>query len=161
MKVLILSADQFDDAELKSVLASIKKLGGEAEVASLQKGPLKGVKGAKVDALYALSEVRGEHYSALVIPGATAGILRHQPGALEIARHFFTERKLVGAIGRGVEPLISANLLRGRFVCSSGADEELKDAGARVQKKDFVVDQFLVTSRDVKSFLGAFAGLLR
>jgi len=158
MKILIVSADNFEDTELLVPYYRLQEEGIQVDIASLKKGTIKGKHGYTVTVDKTLKEVDPREYEALILPGGKApGILRTDPHAIEIARHFFQEDKPVSAICHGPQILISAGLLKGRKSTSyKSVVKEIKDAGAVYEDREVVVDGNLITSRqpsDLPAFL--------
>lgn len=158
MKVLIISADNFEDTELLVPYYRFREEGIEVDVASLNKGRIKGKHGYEVGIDKTLKEVRPEDYDLLFLPGGRAPeTVRKEKEALEIAKAFFKKNKPVAAICHGPQTLISAGLLRGRHAtCYGSVAAEMKEAGALYEDKEVVVDGNLVTSRqpsDLPAFL--------
>ena len=157
MKALIISADSFEDSELLVPYYRLKEAGVEVTVASLKRGVIIGKQGYEVAVDKTIDEVDPGDYAILVLPGGKApAVLREEPKALAIARSFFLENKPVAAICHGPQILISAGLLKGRrATCYKSVADELKEAGARYEDQEVVVDGNLVTSRQ-PSDLAAF-----
>lgn len=158
MKALIISADNFEDTELLVPYYRLKEEGMEVDVASPKKGPIKGKHGYEVVADKALKDIDPGQYDILILPGGKAPAeVRKHGEALEIARHFFKEKKPVAAICHGPQTLISAGLLKGRrATCYKSVAGEMKEAGADYVDKEVVVDGNLVTSRqpsDLPAFM--------
>jgi len=158
MKILIISADNFEDTELLVPYYRLQEEGIQVDIASLKKGSIKGKRGYEVTVNKTLQEIDPREYEALILPGGKApGILRTDTHALEIARHFFQEDKPVSAICHGPQILISAGLLKGKKATSyKSVAKELKDAGAVYEDKEVVIDGNLVTSRqpsDIPAFM--------
>ena len=158
MKVLIISADGFEDPELLAPQQRMKEEGIDVDIASLVRGPIKGKHGYEVEANLAIDEVRPQDYDALILPGGKAPATLRQSGTvLDVVRAFFDAGKPISAICHGPQILISAGVLTGRFAtCYATVVEELRAAGARYQKSDVVVDGNIVTSRqpaDLPAFL--------
>jgi protease I len=158
MKALIISADNFEDTELLVPYYRLREEGIEVDIASLKKGPIKGKHGYEIGANKALKDIDPGQYDVLILPGGKAPeTVRRQKEALEIASHFFKEKKPVSAICHGPQTLISAGLLRGRrATCYKSVAGEMKEAGADYVDKEVVVDGNLVTSRqpsDLPAFM--------
>jgi protease I len=158
MKIIIISADDFEDTELLVPYYRFQEEGIQVDIASLKKGSIKGKHGYEVAVDKTLQEIDPREYEALVLPGGKApGILRTDTHALEIARHFFQENKPVSAICHGPQILISAGLLKGKKATSyKSVAEELKDAGAVYEDTEVVIDGNLITSRqpsDIPAFM--------
>jgi protease I len=158
MKALMISADNFEDTELLVPYYRLREEGIEVDVASIKKGPIKGKHGYEIGANKALKDVDPGEYDILILPGgkAPAEVRKHKE-ALEIARHFFEKQKPVSAICHGPQTLISAGLMKGRHAtCYKSVAGEMKEAGARYEDKEVVVDGNLVTSRqpsDLPAFM--------
>ena len=149
MKAIILSTDHFEDAELTEPLKQLEQAGVECGIASLQSCIIKGKKGAEVVAGMTLNEVNPDSYELLILPGGAAPAnLRQSQRALDIAKHFFADGKLVAAICHGPQILVSANLLEGRkATCYERISDELIEAGAVYLDQPLVIDDNLITSR--------------
>jgi len=160
MKVLMISADGFEDTELLVPYYRLREAGVEVVVASTQSGMITGEHGYEVAVDQTLDRIDPSDYAILVLPGGKApATLRKAEKALAIAQHFFASGKPVAAICHGPQVLISAGLLKGRRVtCFASVRAEVKAAGAHYEDRDVVVDGTLVTSRqpaDLPAFLRA------
>jgi protease I len=158
MKVLIVSADAFEDTELLVPWYRFREEGLLVDVASLREGRIKGKHGYEVLANLAIDDVQAADYDALLLPGGWAPeSLRRSPRLLEIVREFFAAAKPVFAICHGPEILVSAGVLSGRSAtCYKTVAAELEEAGASYRDAEVVVDGNLVTSRepgDLPAFL--------
>lgn len=166
MKVLFLSADEFEDLELIYPLHRIKEEGHEVYVASTKKDTIVGKHGysVKVDLLF--DEVDPEEFDALVLPGGKAPErVRINPKAVEIAKKMFEAGKPVASICHGPQILISAGVLKGRKgTCVVTIKDDLINAGAEYIDKEVVVDGNWVSSRhpgDLYAWMREFVKLLR
>jgi protease I len=158
VKVLIISADNFEDTELLVPYYRFREEGFDIDIASIKKGPIKGKHGYEVEANMALAEIAPDQYDILLLPGGKAPeTIRRDKNALDIAKHFFLKNKPVAAICHGPQTLITAGLLKGRHAtCYKSVAEEMKAAGALYEDKEVVVDGNLVTSRqpsDLPAFM--------
>jgi len=157
VRALIISADLFEDSELEVPYQYMLKLGLNVDIASLKKGTISGKHGFSAEATMTLDEVDPKKYDILVLPGGKApSAIRKEQKALEIARYFFEQNKLVAAICHGPQILISAGLLEGRVATGyRSIAQELKNAGAIYKDEEVVIDKKLITSRE-PSDLNAF-----
>jgi len=158
MKVLIISADNFEDSELLVPYYRLKEEGIQVEVASMKKGPIKGKHGYQVEVDKTLDEVRSADYDLLILPGGRAPeAIRKEEQAVRIAKEFFQQKDPVAAVCHGPQLLITADLVKGRHAtCYRSVAEELKNAGGIYEDKEVVVDGNLITSRqpsDLPPFL--------
>jgi len=160
MRALIVSADLFEECELKIPYQSLRELGIHVDIASIKKGTITGKSGFNIYVTMTLDEVDPKNYDILILPGGKGpALLRKEIKALEIARYFFEHNKLVAAICHGPQILISAGLLKDKEVTGyKSIAEELKDAGAIYKDKEVVIDKNLITSRqpsDLNAFMEA------
>ena len=158
MQALIVSADGFEDSELRIPLLGLKEKGIAVDVASIRQGRIRGKHGYEIEVDRRLEEIRSEDYDLLVLPGGHApAMLRKQGAALEIARTFMAANKLVAAICHGPQILVSAGVMRGRrATCFHAVADELRDAGALYEDREVVIDGNLITARhpaDLPAFM--------
>jgi len=158
MKALMISADDFEDTELLVPYYRLREEGIEVDLAAPEKGKIKGKHGNEIEANKAIGEVKPEQYDILILPGGRAPAkVRQQKEALEIAKYFFEKNKPVSAICHGPQTLITAGLMKGRHATSyKSVAPEMKEAGAKYEDKEVIVDGNLVTSRqpsDLPAFM--------
>lgn len=144
-KVLILSADNFEDTELLVPLYRLREAGCSVDVASIRRDPIRGKHGYEVPVTKIFSEINPSDYDLLLLPGGKApAAIRNETKVQEIARFFMNQQKPVAAICHGPQILISAGLLRGR---KAAVVTELRESGAQYQDAEVIVDGNLITSR--------------
>lgn len=165
MRVLIMSADQFEDSELAEPLRQLRAKGVEVDVAAPQRGAITGKHGHKVSAGLDLQAVHPENYDLLLLPGGKApAALRKSPEAVAIATYFLQAGKPVAAICHGPQVLIATGLLAGRSAtCYRDVRRELEAADVNYRDSEVVVDGNLVTSRrpaDIPAFMRAVLTIL-
>jgi protease I len=158
MKVLIISADNFEDSELLVPYYRMLEEGHDVDIASLKKGKIRGKKGYEIEANMTIDEVDPRNYGLLILPGGKAPEkIRQEKKALEIVRDFNDRNKPVAAICHGPQILISAGVMKGRHsTCYRSVAAEMKDAGADYDDKEVIVDGNLITSRvpsDIPAFI--------
>ncbi|MCI2266778.1 type 1 glutamine amidotransferase domain-containing protein [Sediminivirga luteola] len=109
-----------------------------------------------------VAEAQAADYDALVLPGGTlnADGLRINEDAVAFVRSFFEQGKTVAAICHAPWILIDAGQAEGRRLTSyTSLEPDLKNAGARWEDTEVVVDGNLITSRNPGD-LDAFSGAL-
>jgi len=150
MKVLMISADNFEDTELLVPLYRLQEESIAVDLASLRRGTIKGKHGYEVEANLAVDEIDPRQYAALILPGGKApAALRDDPAVQKTVHHFFDNDKPVAAICHGPQILASAGVLEGRHAtCYRSVAPELKEAHAHYENKEVVVDGRLITSRE-------------
>jgi protease I len=166
MRALIVSADHFEDSELLFPYYRLKEAGLKVDIASVAKGKIAGKHGYEVGVDKTLTEVDAHDYDILVIPGGKApAALCRESAAVRLAQDFMHANKPVAAICHGPQLLIAAGVLRGRrATCYPSVAEELRQAGARYEDSEAVVDGNLVTARqpaDLPAFMRETLRLLQ
>jgi protease I len=161
-KIAILATDGFEQAELLEPQKALKEAGATVEVISPSEGPAKTQKpgeikgwnktdwGQTVKVDKDLLHVEAADYDALVLPGGVMNPdkLRMCKVAVAFVKHFFDEKKPVGAICHGPWTLIEAGVVKGRTLTSwPSLKTDLTNAGANWVDKEVNVDNGLVTSR--------------
>jgi putative intracellular protease/amidase len=68
MKALIISADLFEDSELRMPYQHLSKQGVSVDIASLKKGTISGKHGFNIDVTMTLDEVDPKKYDILILP---------------------------------------------------------------------------------------------
>jgi deglycase len=153
-KILIISADGFEQSELEVPRDKLKEAGAKVTLATPEGKDVKGWKDknwgppAKSDA--ALESVDPNDFDALVIPGGQMNpdILRVHPRAVEIVKSFAEAGKPIAAICHGPWLLVEAGVLKGRRATSyKSIKTDVINAGADWQDREVVVDDGIVTSR--------------
>ncbi|ASW73264.1 glutamine amidotransferase [Chryseobacterium piperi] len=156
-KIAILATNGFEESELQSPKEYLEQQGWTAHIVSPESGTIKAWaekdwgKDYQVDK--SLNEVNASEYDALVLPGGVINPdhLRTNEKALSFVRDFFQQHKPVAAICHGPQVLINAGVVEGRNMTSvNSISEDLKNAGARWEDREVIVDQGLVTSRTPK-----------
>ena len=149
VKALVFGADGFEDLELFYPYHRLKEEGIETHIASMEKGPITGKHGYKIDADIAFKDINPADYDLLVISGGKGPEkMRLDKAALEIVKHFFNKNKPVAAICHGPQMLVSAGVIKGRRVtCWIGIRDDIIAAGALYEDKEVVIDGNLVSSR--------------
>jgi protease I len=159
-RILIITADDFEDTELLCPMNRLLEAGYAVDIASLQKSRITGKKGYTVEADLAVDELPAEpsrDYDLLLLPGGKAPAkLRENSKVQDAARNFDQAGKPIAAICHGPQILISAGLLKGKQATSyTSVASELKDAGALYEDAEVVVDGKYVFSRhpgDIPAF---------
>jgi len=166
MKALIISADGFEDTELLVPYYRLIEEGVATDIASMQKGSIKGKHGYEVEVTKTLVDIKPDDYDILVLPGGKApAAVRKELTALNIAKDFFRTGKPVAAICHGPQILVTAGLLKGKHAtCYRSVADELKASGALYEDKTVVVDNNLITARqpsDLPAFMREIMKTLR
>ncbi len=165
MKILMITADGYDDSEVLYPYFRLLEEGIGVDTASFEKGPVSGKYHFVIAADMSFEEINPEEYSGLMIPGGKAPEkIRQNTAALETVCYFMQKRLPVAAICHGQQILISARVLSGRqCTCYPGIRDDLINAGGVYADQKVVVDGNLVTSRrpeDLPYFMKEFVNML-
>lgn len=171
-RVIVLTADQFEDFELFVPYFRLMEEGVAVDVAAPTKENITGENGYVFENVdLTIDEVDPLMYDLLFIPGGhphgAPTTVRKNKRAQEIARAFFKADKPVAAICHGPYLLVSAGVVDGRRLTSywgDGLPDEIKTAGGIYEDKDVVVDGNLITSRwpmDLPAFMQEVMRMLR
>lgn len=148
-KILMLLGPRYQDEEATVPLNFLRSKGAHVDVVSINRGKLKGLHGAEIEANMVVSEAKPDSYDAMVIPGgrSPAGLRKH-PEAVDLVREFFETGKPVAAICHGPHMLAAAGLLKGKTITGYyKIKEEMLQADANFVDKPVVIDANLITSR--------------
>lgn len=165
MKILMITAKDYDDSEVLYPYLRLLEEGYEVDVASFTKGTVNGKYHYVINANKEFLEVDPQEYAGLMLPGGKAPEkIRLNEAALKIIRYFMANEFPTAAICHGQQLLISAGVLMGRrATCYPGIRDDLKYAGAVYEDHCAVSDRNLVTSRspeDLPYFMKAFSNIL-
>jgi protease I len=162
MRVAILAAEGFEQAELLEPRKALAEAGAETSIVSPAKDEVQGwkhfEKGAKVKVDVPLEQADASAFDALLLPGGVANPdqLRMHSRAVQFVRDFFESGKPVAVICHGPWTLIEAGVVRGRTITSwPSLRTDLANAGANWVDQEVVVDHGLVSSRkpqDIPAF---------
>ena len=162
-RVLILTADEFEDMEVYFPYFRLLEAGVEVDIAAPSKGTIHGEHGYGLKANKDFKEINPDDYDLLIIPGGfpdgAPDTVRKNSRAIEITKTFFADNKPVASICHGPWTLAAADVIKGRKLTSfwhDGVPESIKAAGGIYEDKEVVVDGNLVTSRwpqDLPAFM--------
>ncbi|MBP1948593.1 type 1 glutamine amidotransferase domain-containing protein [Virgibacillus litoralis] len=165
-KVIALVEDDFEDLELWYPVLRLQEEGTEVHLVGKEaKKKYVGKYGVPATSDYAFSDVNGEDYDAILVPGGWApDKLRRYPEVLKYVRVMDDAKKPIGQICHAGWVLISANILQGRTVTSTpGIKDDMSNAGATWIDEAVIVDGHIVSSRrppDLPAYVKAFADKL-
>lgn len=159
--VIILTADLFEDMELFFPFFRLLEEGIQADIAAPTMEQIHGEHGYPLKPNKTFDEINPKEYDLLFLPGGAPdgapATVRKNLIAQKIAKAFFADNKPVAAICHGPQTLISAGLVKGRKITAYWeVAKELKQAGAKYEDSEVVVDGNLVTARypgDLPAFL--------
>ena len=155
-KVAMLVANGFEQAELLEPRKALQDAGAQVHVISPEQEEVRGWNktewGATVAVDVPLDRANPADYDALVLPGGVMNPdkLRTNQRAVQFVHAFVEVGKPIGAICHGPWTLIDANAVSGRKMTSyPSLKTDLVNAGANWVDQEVVVDNGLVTSRNI------------
>ena len=165
-KVAILVETLYEDQELWYPFYRMREAGAEVHVVGPHAGSFTSKHGYPVKADLSASEVRGEDFDAVIIPGGYApDHMRRHKAMVELVREANRQGKVVAAICHAGWMLASAGVLKGRkATCYMAIKDDVVNAGAEYLDQEVVRDGNLITSRfpdDLPAFCRAIIAALR
>ena len=162
-KILIMSADGFEQSELEHPRDALRKHGATVHIATPDGDDIKGWDendwGRTAQSDMKITDVDVAAYDALVLPGGQINpdLLRVNKDAVDLIKRFGASGKTIAAICHAPWLLIEAGLIEGRKATSfHSIQTDVKNAGAKWEDSEVVVDQGIVTSRspeDLEAFV--------
>ncbi|HID96844.1 MAG TPA: type 1 glutamine amidotransferase [Thermodesulfobacteriaceae bacterium] len=158
MRVLIITADGFEDTELICPMYRLREAGFQVDIAAPEWGEVTGKHGYHVSANLSLDDVEPASYRLLLLPGGKApALLRETPKVLDIARAFAADSRPIAAICHGPLILLSAGLIQGKKATGyKTTARKLEAGGVMYEDSEVVVDGNIITSReplDIPAFM--------
>lgn len=156
-KVLIVSADGFEQSELEVPRDDLREKGATVHVATPDGKDVRGWDrkdwGRTAKADLALADADPADYDVLVVPGGQINpdLLRVNPDAVSLVKDFAAAGKPIAAICHGPWLLVEAGLAKGRRMTSYGSVKtDVRNAGADWVDEEVVESDGVVTSRSPK-----------
>ncbi len=151
-RVAMVIAPNYEDIEATDPKEALEKAGADVIIVGIEKGEVKGKKGATLEATETFDTVSVDDFDILVIPGGGAPEnLRIDDGAVAFTRRFTESGKPVAAICHGAQLLISAEVLQNRTLTAvNKIRDDVRNAGGNYVDEELVVDGNLITSRTPK-----------
>lgn len=154
MRVAILVADLFEQAELSEPLRALEAAGAQAVIVA-PKGPsVHGMTHERIADSFAvdvlLQNADAADFDALVLPGGTmnADALRMVESAQRFARAIDEAGKPIAVICHGPWLLVSSGLVQGRTLTSwPSLQDDIRNAGGHWVDREVVVDANWISSR--------------
>lgn len=164
-RIAVLVDDLFEDAELRVPYDRLRAAGHDLVLVGLERGKrVKGKQGKEAVTIErAASEVRGDDFDGLLIPGGySPDHLRTSIDVVRLTRDVYSAGKPVAAVCHGPWLLIEAEAIDGRTVTSwPSLQTDLVNAGARWVDREVVEDGNVITSRNPGDLEAFSAALLR
>jgi protease I len=154
-RILIISTNGFEQAELEAPRDKLKQAGAKVTIASLDGNQIKGWDrtdwGRPADVDMKIADAKCADYDALVIPGGVMNPdkLRIDEPTMKLVKDFLVSGKIVAAVCHGPWLLVQADALKGRQATSyKSIRKDVENAGAKWVDEEVVVDNGIITSRN-------------
>jgi 4-methyl-5(b-hydroxyethyl)-thiazole monophosphate biosynthesis len=145
MKALVPLAEGFEELEAVTIIDVLRRAGVTVTTAALESSPVTGSHGISVAADTRLSQVLGERFDAVVLPGGPAAKrLRDDPRVIAVLQHTAREGRVVAALCAAPIALEAAGVLAGKRATVYPGNEL---PSAHYVEERVVVDGNVVTSR--------------
>lgn len=150
MKALILLADGFEDLHLFYPWYRLREAGSQVTLASPTGKSVTGRHGHVAACDMPIHEANPSEYDLLIIPGGySPEKLRLREEAVDVARTFLDEDRVVAAVGHAAQLLLSAGAVNGRQLTSAPeVRDDVRAAGGTYRDEAVVIDGNLITCRD-------------
>lgn len=149
-KVVIITAQGFQDEELIYPFYRLKEEGYEVDVATKDGNVVYGKYGVPARTTISTKDLKEKEYDAVIVPGGfeAPDRVRILPEVLEFVRTMNQKKKLIAAICHGPWVLISAGITKGKKMTSYWSIEaDVRNSGANYQHNvPVVVDENMITS---------------
>lgn len=147
--ILIITADKCEDLEFFYPYYRFIEAGYRVDVATPDGGSFKGKQGLELKSSRKLEDIDPEIYKLLYLPGGKApATLKKNDKALEVAKFFAKNGKLISAICHGPQILAAADVIRGRRIAGwPEIKDEITEAGAEYADEETVLDGPFITAR--------------
>ena len=158
-KVACLLGPGFEDSEFRIPFDRLRQAGYQVEIIGAKAGEkLKGDKGKETATTdLGIDDADVDNYVGLLIPGGySPDKLRADDRFVQFVRDFDATKRPLAAVCHGPQLLLTAELVKGRTLTAwKTIQGDLRQAGARVQDQEVVVDDNWITSRkpdDLEAF---------
>lgn len=160
-KILLLTADLFDERELIYPYFRVQEAGFGADVAGEEAKAYKSKAGLSFEANKAFKDIKADDYAGLIIPGGFApDKIRVNKDALNLVKAFNDQEKPIAMICHAGWVGISAGILEGvEATAVSMIKDDMINAGVTWKDEEVVVSKNIITSRtpdDLPAFMKAF-----
>jgi protease I len=159
MRIACILAPEYEDSELRIPMDRLRAAGHEVDIIGSEEGKeLVGKKGKeRVTTTRGIDDASAADYDVLLIPGGhSPDKLRLDARFVALVKDFDNGGKTIAAVCHGPQLLLTAGLVRGRRLTAwPTVQDDLRQAGARVENREVVIDRNWITSRkpeDLEAF---------
>lgn len=144
--LMIIAPENFRDEEFFHTKESLEEGGLDVTVASTSKTAVSSIEKKQVEVDVLLDDATSDYDAIVFIGGGGAKIYFDNEKALNLAKEFFNDNKIVAAICVAPVILARAGLLNGKKATVwEGAAGDIKDLGADYTAEDVTIDGNIIT----------------
>jgi protease I len=154
-KVVVLLEKMVEDSEFLYPYMRLKEEGYEVISVAPENKVYEGKAGMSFKPDKSFDEIKDQEFDVVFIPGGYApDLLRRNKGIVDFVTQHNQKGKIIASVCHGPWLLISAKIVQGRKVTGFHAiKDDLINAGANYEGKDWVEDGNLITSTDPKTLI--------
>jgi protease I len=154
-KVIVFLEKMVEDSEFQYPYMRLQEEGFDVVSVAPEKKTYQGKGGQSFTADKSFEEVKDQVFDAVFIPGGYApDMLRRDKGIVEFVKQHYDAGKLITSVCHGPWLMISAGIVKDKKVTGFFAiKDDLINAGAVYEGKDWVEDGNLLTSTNPKTML--------
>lgn len=148
--VLVPLAKGFEEIEAVSIIDVLRRAEIKVLVASLDENSLvRGANGISVQSDINIKDISVDALEMIVLPGGWDGTyaLADDENVQRILKEMDVKGKNIGAICAATFVLSKAGVLKDRYTCYPGAQEQFSHDGYQGDKSKVIIDQNVMTSR--------------
>jgi protease I len=154
-KIIVFLEKNVEDSEFQYPYMRLKEEGFDVVSVGPEKKSYQGKGGQSFTADKAFDEVKDQEFDVVFIPGGYApDMLRRHDDILQFIKRHHEKGKIIASVCHGPWVMISAGIVKGRNVTGfSAIKDDLINAGANYEGKDWVEDGNLLTSTNPTTLL--------
>jgi len=150
--LMIIAPENFRDEEYFHTRESLEEGGLDVTVASTQKIAVSSIEKKQVEVEKLLDDVTSDYDAVVFIGGSGAKIYFENEKALNLAKEFYNDCKIVAAICIAPMILAHAGILHGKKATVwEGAAADIKDFGVNYTAEEITVDGNIITANGPKA----------
>jgi protease I len=150
--VMIIAPENFRDEEYFDTKESLERMGVDVKVASISNPAISGIDKREVEVDMLLNDVTDAFDGIVFVGGGGAKVYFDNQTALDLARKYYEDGKIVAAIC--IAPLILGHagiMSDKKATCWEGGAKDLVDFGAQYTASDVEIDGNIITANGPKS----------
>jgi len=150
--IMVIAPDNFRDEEYFETREALERKGVDVEVASISNPAISAVDKREVQVDKMLPSIEDEYDAIVFVGGGGAKVYFENQAALNLAKQYYDDGKIVAAICIAPVILGHAGIMTDKkATCWEGAAKDLEDFGAEYTGKKVEVDGKIITANGPKA----------